>query len=358
MTTEAPAFDEAKVEEFMGKVVTDAAGLTTSFLVAIGDKLGLFKDLATGGPATSEELAQRTSIDERYAREWLGAMTTGGYLAYDPATKSFSIPPEHVPILADENSPMFFGGFFEGFLGMGAVIGQVIDSFRNGGGVPQSAYPPEQWSGLERGTAAWFNHLLLPVWIPAVPDVQAALERGIDVADVGCGAGRALVKLGEAFPNSRFVGFDIFSTQVERAREAIADAGLSDRVRIEQADVAQGLPDKFDLITTFDVIHDSADPLGLLTAIRGGLRPGGFYLCLDINCSDKLEENVGPLGSLMYGASIFYCMTTSLAQGGEGLGTLGLHEKKLRELSSAAGFSSVERVEIENPFNSLYLLRP
>ncbi|MGH2760355.1 MAG: class I SAM-dependent methyltransferase [Actinomycetota bacterium] len=358
MTTDAPAVDEAKVGEFLGKALTDMAGAMTVLQCAIGDRLGLFKDLAAHGPATSDELAQRAGLNERYAREWLGAMASAGYFSYDPETQRYTLPLEHAPVLAQEAGPMFFGGFYEQITGMSGVIEPLLDAFRNGGGVPQSAYGDMHWSGLERGTASWFENLLVPVWIPAVPEVQAALERGVDVADVGCGAGRALIKLAQAYPNSRYIGYDNFPTQVERAKAAAAAAGVGEKIRFSVVDGAQGLGDTYDVVTTFDVIHDSADPAGLLTAIHDALRPGGYYLCLDINCSDKPEDNVGPLATMMFGASVFYCMTTSLAQGGAGLGTLGLHEKKMRELAAAAGFSSVDRAPIDNPFNVLYVLRP
>ncbi|HYZ92913.1 MAG TPA: methyltransferase domain-containing protein [Actinomycetota bacterium] len=356
--TDTVAFDEAKAGEFLGKALDDLAGANTVLLCGVGDRLGLFKELDANGPATSEELSRRAGIDERYAREWLGGMSAAGYLSYDPANKRFTLPAEHAAVLAQEGHAVFFGGLYEQMLGMSQVVEPLLEAFRHGGGVPQSAYAPEHWSGLERGTAAWFDNSLVQTWIPAVPDVEAALQRGIDVADVGCGAGRALIRLAEAYPNSRYVGFDNFPGQVERAREAVEAAGLTDKIQFEVADAAQGLPDSYDLITTFDVIHDSADPLGLLTAIHEALRPDGHYLCLDINCSDKLEENAGPLATLMFGASVFYCMTTSLAQGGAGLGTLGLHQKKMRELATEAGFSSVDLAEIDNPFNVLYVLKP
>jgi 2-polyprenyl-3-methyl-5-hydroxy-6-metoxy-1,4-benzoquinol methylase len=190
-----------------------------------------------------------------------------------------------------------------------------------------------------------------------VPDVQATLVRGCRVADVGCGRGRALIKLAQAFPESRFVGYDVYGPNVDRATANARAAGVSDRVLFRQADVAQGLDGRYDLITTFDVIHDAVDPRGILRSIRRALEPGGAYLCLDINCSDRLEENAGPLGALFQGCSVLYCLTTSLAHGGEGLGTVGLPESKLRELAEQTGFSRVRRVPLENPFNNLYDVR-
>ena len=206
------------------------------------------------------------------------------------------------------------------------VFDQVVSAFRSGGGVSQSQYNDMMWDGLERLTSTWFENLLLQQWIPAMPDVKAHLERGCDVADVGCGRGRGLIKLAQAFPRSRYVGYDNFGPTVARATANAREAGVSDRVRFEERDVSKGLPAQFDVITTFDVVHDAVDPLQLLQSIRCALRPGGVYVCLDINCSDKLEENANPLGAMFHGVSVFYCMTTSLANNGAGLGTLGFHE--------------------------------
>jgi SAM-dependent methyltransferase len=348
--------DQEKLHAFVGKVLNDTSGMTTTILAALGDRLGLFKTLAAHGPATSAELAKAAGITERYAREWLGGMTTAGYLNYDPATGRFTLPADHEPVLAQEAGPMFFGGAHQMLLGTLGVLDQLTKAFREGSGVPQPAYSEDWWAGMERFTAGWFENLLLQEWVPAMPRVREALERGADGADVGCNRGRALIKLAQAFPRSRFVGYDIFEAAIKFATDRARAAGVSDRVRFEHRDVSKGLPEQFDVVTTFDVIHDAVDPLCLLRAIRGALRPDGTYVCLDINCSDKLEENVGPLGALFHGFSVLYCMTTSLALGGAGLGTVGLPESKLRELAIEAGFGSVRRVPLENPFNNLYEL--
>jgi 2-polyprenyl-3-methyl-5-hydroxy-6-metoxy-1,4-benzoquinol methylase len=327
-------------------------------LCALGDRLGLFKDLAGAGPATSSELATRVGINERYAREWLSALTAAGYLTYDPASEVFTLPPEHIPALAREAGPYFFGGVHQMLTGIGAALDPLVQAFRIGGGVPQSTYGGDWWDGMERFTAAWVENLLVQEWVPVVPDVEAKLEAGARVADVGCGRGRALVKLAQTYSKSTFVGYDMFGPSVEVATSKAKAAGVDDRVRFEMRDVSRGLPEHFDIILTLDVIHDAVDPVGVLRAIREALRDDGVYLCLDINCSDKLEENAGPLGAMFLSFSVLYCMTTSLAHGGVGLGTVGLHEPKLHELSAVAGFGSVRRVEIENPFNNLYELRP
>jgi SAM-dependent methyltransferase len=356
MTTQS-TIDQVKTEAFVGKVLSDTSGLTTTIMASIGDRLGLFKQLAKAS-ATSEQLAARAELNERYAREWLSAMASAGYIEYDSANKQFTLPVIYQPVLSQEGSPIFFGGIHQMLAGMVGPLKQLVEAFQHGGGVPQSAYDDNMWDGLERYTAMWFENLLIPEWIPAMPDVQAKLEQGALVADVGCGRGRALIKLAQTYPRSRYVGYDIFAPATERAAENARAAGVADRVRFEHRDVSQGLPQSYDIITTFDVIHDAIDPRGLLSSIRQALKPEGRYICLDINCSDKLEEMAGPLGSLFYGFSVLYCMTTSLAGYGEGLGTAGLPESKLDELCREAGFSKVSRVPLENPFNNLYEVRP
>ena len=357
LARDAAPLDQAKMEAFMGKALGDFAGAYTALMCALGDRLGLFKDLATNGPAMSEELAARAGLAERYVREWLGGMTSAGYLEYDPASRRFTLPPEHAPLLAEEGGAMFFGGGYEALPSLVEQFDRVARAFRQGGGVPLSAYDGHFWCGSERMTAGWFNNLLVPQWLPAMPEVQAKLDQGAQVADVGCGHGLALIKLAEAYPNSRYVGYDVLESSIATARARAAEAGVDDRVRFEALDAAQGLPEQYDVITTFDVVHDLVDPRGLLRTIRRALRPDGIFVCLEFNCSDKLEENIGPLGTVMHGSSIFFCLTTSLAQDGEGLGTLGLPESKLRELCTEAGFGSVRRVPIENPFNILYEIK-
>jgi 2-polyprenyl-3-methyl-5-hydroxy-6-metoxy-1,4-benzoquinol methylase len=184
--------------------------------------------------------------------------------------------------------------------------------------------------------------------------VQAALERGADVADIGCGRGQALIRLAQAYPNGRYVGYDIHPESIAAARASANAAGVAGIVRFECRDVSTGIPGDYDVITTFDVIHDAVDPSGMLGAIRAALRPGGRYVCLDINASHRLEDNTGPLAAYYYGVSVLFCLTTSLAQDGAGLGTCGFNEETARRMCADAGFGTVRRVEVDNPFNILY----
>jgi SAM-dependent methyltransferase len=356
--TSRPSIDQAKADAFVGKVFGDTVSTGVTVLATIGDRLGLFSELAARGPATSAELAERAGIKERYAREWLSALAAAGYLEYDSSSGRFILPAEHAPVLAQEGGPVFFGGVQQEMLGCVATIDLLTQSFRQGGGVRLSDYPDSMHHGIERFTANWFDNLLLQQWIPAVPEVQAKLERGCRVADVGSGRGRALIKLAQAYPESRFVGYEIHARNVDLATASAEAAGVSERVTFRQWDASQGLPARYDLITTFDVVHDAADPQGMLSAIHRALEPQGTYLCLEINCADTLEGNLNPLGALFYSFSVLLCMTSSLADGGAGLGTAGLPESKLRALATEAGFGSVSRLPLENPFNVLYALRP
>ncbi len=352
-TAPEQAADPSEVEAFVGRVVGDTSAWMSVTMAMIGERLGLWSALADSRPVTSAELAERTGTAERYVREWLSAMAAHGYLAYEPNSGRFTLPPAHVPVLGAEG-PMFFGGCHQGLYGLSTMLGSVMDAFRGGGGIPLSDYPADWWEGLERFNRGWFDYLLPQVWLPALPDIDAALRRGADVADIGCGRGRALIRLAEAYPAGRYVGFDTHQESVDAARAAAEAAGVADRVRFECLDVSDGFPGEYDLITTFDVIHDAADPMGILRAIRGSLRQDGRYLCLDINASHRLQDNVGPLAAYFYGVSVLFCMTSSLAHGGAGLGTCGFNEHTARQMCGEAGFGTVRRVDIENPFNILY----
>jgi SAM-dependent methyltransferase len=341
----------------MRQVLGDLSGAMVSLLCAAGDRLGLFGALAAG-PGTSAELAARAGVSERYLREWLSALACAGYLDYDPGEERFSLPPEHALMLAQEGGPMFLGGGYEQLLGLTRPLDLLVGAFRDGGGVAQDAYGEHLPSGMERMSASWFENALVPQWLSLLPGVVARLEDGAAVADVGCGSGRAVTVLAGAFPRSRFVGYDVFTPALERARERAAALGLDGRVRFVPHDVQGGLPEQFDLITTFDSVHDFTDPVAGLSAIRRALRPGGTYLLVEMNCSDRLEENAGPVGALLYATSVLYNLPVTRARGGEGLGTLGLPEARVRRLCAEAGFGSVRRLPVTNPFNVLYDVKP
>lgn len=345
---------ELSIEEFGDKVFGDFAGAMTISLCAIGDKLGLFKDLAKNGPSNSQELAERTGINERYAREWLAALGCAEYLKYSPNTQKFSLPKNHEAVIATEMGPGFIGGMFQEMLGLSGVMDEIIKVFKEGGGVHQSQYSDDWWTGMERETGPFFEHVLVQDLIPLTPSIQTKLNSGVNVADIGSGHGRAMVNLAKAFPNSRYVGYDIHEPSVMRANQLAENEGVADRVSFDVLDGASELPEKYDVITTFDVVHDSANPLGLLKSIRNSLKPDGIYLMLEIHSENNYEDNIGTVGAALYGWSVLYCMTTSLANGGEGLGTLGLPEKTVREYCNQTNFSKVTKIPLDDPFHAIY----
>lgn len=354
----AVELDQDRAAQFTGKVLSDSAACFTTVLSAIGDRLGLFRSLAADGPATARELAARTATDARYVEEWLAQLHAAGYVTYDPSDQRCTLPAEHWPTLVAEPGPAFFGGVHQEMWGILHRLDGIESAFRHGGGVRYADFPPDTFEGMTRFTTMWHENLLLQDWVPRVPAVQAKLDAGCRVADVGCGQGRALLKLAQAFPAGTYVGFDALEYNVERARANAREVGLDDRVEYRLLDAAQGLPGRYDVVTTFDVVHDSVDPLGVLRSIRDALDDDGIYLCLDIRCSDRLEDNIGPVAALLYGFSVTCCMTVSLAEGGRGLGTMGLPLSTLRELATDAGFRSVDEVAMDNPFNSLFEVRP
>ncbi len=349
--------DIAAIQTFAEKTFGDLAATMSIMLAAAGDRLGLYKALAERGALTSQELADAANVDERYAREWLNGSASSGYLAYDALTGTYSLPAAHAPVLAGEGGPAFIGGRLEQLPSALATFDLLMDAFRTGEGVPQSAFDHHFWTGLERDAVATIDNALLQEWIPAIPDLRPRLERGATVADIGCGAARSLIRMAEAFPNSRFTGYDNFPAQVELARTGVDEAGLSDRVTIELHDVAQGLTRQFDVVTSFDVIHDAADPAALMTRIRESLNPNGIYMMVEPGAGETVEDNLGPLGTILYSFGLFYCMPVSLAEDGAGLGMAGLPESKVRELAASAGFRDVRNAGIQHPLNAMYELR-
>ncbi len=352
-TTSTTAPDPQQLEAFLEGVLDDIKGHQAVLMCSLGEHLGLFQALADG-PASSSELATRASVDDRYVHEWLSGMTAAGYITYDPTNRTFHLTPEQAEVLAGGEGPVALGGLFYETPGMYHVFDAVKHAFRSGGGVPLGAYPVHWWDGMERFTATWFDNFLVQEWIPAADGIDARLRAGAHVADVGCGRGRALVRILENYPQVTAVGYDLSETQLQGARRHADTAGVADRVRFVQRDAAQGLDDTFDVITTFDAAHDLADPNAVFTSIREALKAGGSYLLLDFKVADRLEDNIGRNPTMFYGWSLFYCLTTALAQDGEGLGTCGLPENEVRARCEKAGFSSVEVVPFDNPFNVLY----
>jgi SAM-dependent methyltransferase len=326
-------------------------------LVSIGHQTRLFDTMAEMPAASSDRIAQATRLQERYVREWLGGMVVARIVSYDPATKRYVLPREHAAFLtrsAGSNNLAFFTQYIRL---VSAVEGDVIRAFREGGGVGYEKYPDFQRLQAEE-SAALYDTALVESILPLADGLVERLRSGIDVIDLGTGQGPAVNVMARAFPNSRFVGVDFSAEGIEAARAGAASWKLPN-ARFEVADIATGLPGEFDLVTAFDVVHDLAKPQVVLGDIARALREEGVFLVMDMAASSRLEENLNhPIGPLLYGASVMHCMTVSLAQGGEGLGTMW-GEQMAQDYLKKAGFSTVEVHHLEgDPMHAFYVARP
>jgi 2-polyprenyl-3-methyl-5-hydroxy-6-metoxy-1,4-benzoquinol methylase len=359
MTTEAASIDMHALNNVIGALVNDHNAAVASALIYIGDRNGLFTALDGAGAVTAEELAARTGQSARYLREWLSAMACSGYVEYDPATERFTLPAEQAFCLANPDSPAFFAGLFEMLPTWYANASKVADVFKSGTGILQTEYGEEFWHGFERFTRAQFVNHLVQDWIAGIEGLDARLRAGARVADVGCGNGQACLLLALAYPDSSFVGFDDYPLAIHNARRRLGTSGLKGQVRYELHDVVDGLPGTYDLITIFDTVHDMVNPVAALTRIREALHPDGVLLWTEFNVSGDLTENLTHplnLAKATYSFSTLYCMTTSLAEGGTGIGTcMGQH--KAEELAREAGFGSFRRLPLEDPFTAVYEVR-
>lgn len=347
--------DPEMQQQFVDHAMMDIKGGFMMLMAHLGDRLGLFDTLARR-PMTSGELAAALDLEERYVREWLAAMACGGYIEHEPATDSFRLPAEHAPVLADPRSPVFFGGIYQQMRGLWDIMPELGERFRSGGGVDLDAYGADWWEGMERVTAAWSDNFLLQEWIPQA-GLQEQLQNGAHVADIGCGKGRALIRLAQAFPAVTAVGFDLSDTNLEGARRLAAEAGVDDRVDFRKHDIHDGLPETCDLVLTCDAAHDFSNPQQAFDAIHAALRDGGSYLIVEYRVGNRLEDNIGPVGAVFYSLSVSYCMTTSLSMNGQGLGTCGLPEGKVRAMAGKAGFAEVDVLPFEHPLNRVYVAR-
>lgn len=340
-------------EEFSGRLVTMANHATLGLMISIGHRTGLFEALKAGGAPTSQELAGRAGLDERYVREWLGAMTTGRIVELDRTTRRYSLPEVHAAFLGRDAANGNMAAMFQFIAVLGGVENRIVDCFRTGGGVPYEAFDRFHEVMAEE-SAQTVVAALEEAIIPLVPGLDAQLRAGIDVADIGCGSGQALNRLAALYPNSRFTGYDLSIEAVDVAnREALA-MGLTN-VEFVATD-ATHLPGeaRFDLIFTFDAVHDQAHPAVVLANIRRLLRPDGVYLMQDIDSASDVADNLErPLASFIYTISCMHCMTVSLAQGGDGLGAAWGEELALAMLKDA-GFGHVETHRLEHDIMNLY----
>lgn len=347
--------NQEKAHDLAFQVVEDMGGAFVMANGYLGDRLGLFEALADAGPLTSGELAERTGLNERYVREWARAMVAAEYIEYDADGDRYRMTEEQAFVLADQSSPLFVGGAFHFTTPSMWAVPEIETAFREGGGVEYGDLPDEIPRAIERFFAPGYRHLLTSEWLAAVPGLVDRLEAGARVADVGCGRGRSTIAMARAFPNSEFVGVDLDEDSVAGARELAATEGVDNATFV--ADSAESVAEEgpFDLICSFDCIHDMVDPVGVLKAIRAGMAYDGVYVWGEPNASADPVENRNPVGRSFSAISPLHCLTVSLAHQGAGLGTV-IGEKGARELADKAGFSRFERLPIDHPFNQFFAL--
>jgi 2-polyprenyl-3-methyl-5-hydroxy-6-metoxy-1,4-benzoquinol methylase len=349
--------DMAKLEAFMGKMVGDMGAAMSGALVIIGAKLGLYRALNEGGAMTSQQLADATGTTERYVREWLSAQAASGFIDYDAAAGTFSINPEQAMALADEDSPVYVASAFELIASAYIDEPKITDAFVTGKGVGWHEHHECLFRGTEKFFRPGYRANLVQAWLPALDGVVDRLNAGGRVADIGCGHGASTLVMAEAFPNSRFTGFDYHDKSIDRAREAAKEAGDPQNVSFEVASAKEASGTDYDLVACFDCLHDMGDPVGAATRARAMLKDDGVFMLVEPFANDDLADNLNPVGRMYYSASTMICTPGSLAQEvGLGLGAQA-GEGRLSAVLKEAGFSRVRRAA-ETPFNLIIEARP
>ncbi|MEP6775039.1 MAG: class I SAM-dependent methyltransferase [Chloroflexota bacterium] len=359
MTTvvEKPTINEARLNAVIGQVVSDFGATASSALMVLGDKLGLYRALDDAGPTTSEELAKRTGTTERYVRDWLVNQAAGGYVDYDAQTGRYTLPPESALALARENNPYFVVGGFELFLSMIRAEPEILEAFKTGEGLGWGQHDHGLFVGTERFFKPGYIGNLVANWLPALDGVVPRLEAGGKVADVGCGHGASTIIMAQAFPNSRFWGFDNHAPSIERAKEEAGEAGVADRVTFEVASAQDySKPEGgYDLVAFFDCLHDMGDPIGAIRHTARVLAAGGTAMIVEPMAGGDVEGNLNPVGRIYSAASVMLCTPNAVATGNTHLGTIAT-DNALRDVVQKGGLSRFRRAT-ETPFNRIFEAR-
>ncbi|HEV2351172.1 MAG TPA: class I SAM-dependent methyltransferase [Terriglobia bacterium] len=350
------AIDMDKLNTFIGQFVGDLGAAVAAGMVVIGERLGLYKALATA-PLSSAELAAKTHTDERYVREWLASQAAGGYVTYDEKSNKFSLTEEQAFTLANEDSPAYLPGAFQLALGSLAAVPRIADSFRTGAGMGWHEHDEGVFHGCEKFFRPGYAANLVSAWIPSLQDVKAKLEAGARVADVGCGKGASTILMAKSFPKSHFFGFDYHDKSIEGARESAQREGVADRVTFEVAKAKEYPGKDYDFVAVFDCLHDMGDPVGAATHVRKSLSPDGTWMIVEPFAKDTLKDNLNPVGRVYYSFSTLLCTPCSRSQEvGLCLGAQA-GEANVRKVVTTAGFSRFRRAT-ETPFNIVYEARP
>jgi 2-polyprenyl-3-methyl-5-hydroxy-6-metoxy-1,4-benzoquinol methylase len=348
--------NQDKLGELLGRFVTDLGATVAAGSVVVGHRLGLYRSLAEG-PATAEQLARRNGTDPRYVTEWLCGQAAGGYVSYDPATEQFSLTEEQAFALADPGGPLYLPGAFVLALGALRAESQITDAFRTGAGMGWHEHHEDVFTGSEMFFRPGYVANLASTWIPALDGVEAKLAAGGRVADVGCGHGASTVLLAEAYPTARILGSDYHQASIDTARKRAVDAGVADRARFEVASAQAFSGTGYDLVATFDCLHDMGDPVGAARHIRQALDADGTWLIVEPLAGDTLADNLNPVGRVYYSSSTFVCVPNARSQpGGYALGAQA-GQTAIRQVAERAGFTRFRRAA-ETPFNAVYEARP
>ncbi|MFE2495109.1 class I SAM-dependent methyltransferase [Streptomyces scopuliridis] len=345
--------DETRVREFLEQVITDGGAAVAGLCTSLGDRLGIYAAMADAGPLTSAQLAERTGLFERYVREWLAAQVAGEYVRYDPENDTYLLPDEHAAVLADPAAPTYAAGFFTMLQALYGTEDTLMDAFRTGEGVGWEEHGPALFAGTAKFFRPGYTAALVPEWLSAMKGVPEKLERGAQVADIGCGFGYSTMLMAEAYPASRFHGYDFHRPSIEKARSLVAERGLSDRVTFDVA-TAQDFPEgTFDLITFFDCLHDIGDPGGALRHAEQTMAEDGVCMIVEPNVSENVQDNAHPIGRAIVSTSVAVCLPSALAQ--HGPQAMGNHagEDAMRRLADEAGLHHWS-LAAESPVNRVY----
>ncbi len=349
--------NEMKLNQLLERALVDIGATYHTALAVIGDKLGLYKALAGAAPQTPAELAAQTGTAERYIREWLNANAAGGYVTYHADTGCYSLSPEQALVLADESSPAFFLGGFQTALAATKIEPKLTEAFRSGAGVGWHEHDHQVFHGVERFFRTGYAANLVQSWIPALEGVEAKLQAGASVADIGCGHGASTILMAQAYPNSSFIGFDYHADSIVAARERAEAAGIADRVRFEVATATDYPGTNYDLVAMFDALHDMGNPAGAASHVYTTLKADGTWLIVEPFADDRVENNLHPLGRAFYASSTMICTPNALDQdAGAALGAQA-GEARLREVVMKGGFTRFRRAT-HSPVNLVLEARP